>query len=375
MSRRKIGLAALALCAALALALAIPAFGSSSTVYLMAVNDRVLDTTAENMPAVVGGVLYVPYTMLSNDVNDIRLGVSALYSSSRRTVTVSSGQAGVVFDTQNNTAQDFDHNPVPVRAMVRNSMVFLPIDWLCSYFGIISCSRIQTQYGTLIRITNRAAVLSDQRFVDAADSQLADNLRRYLSTADPGVVPGPFSSSPVEPSAVPSQAELYLAFRAGAAAADCAQLVEGHGQRSLFLFAPGELAQEDSLIRRLAGAGHTLGLALMGDSAQDCLEEAAQGRRLLAGIAQYRAIVVSAPNLDEEGRSALEEAGYVLWDADILGADFPSGYALVQGLDPQQINYVEMVCGEGATAFLRSALNAMDDENCQLYQPTAPALA
>ena len=375
MKRWTKGLLAAALCAALVLGLAIPAFGSSTTVYLMAVNDTVVETTAENMPRTVGGTLYVPYIMLSNQANGFSLGVSALYSTTRRTVVVSNGQAGVVFDTQNNTAQDLDGEQLPVRAMVRNSMVFLPIDWLCSYFGSISCSRIQTQYGTLVRITNSAAVLSDQRFVDAADSQLANNLQRYLAAGGGGTTVGPFTSSQPAPSTVPSQAELYLAFQAGATAAECAQLLEGHGQRALFLFTPDDLAQSDSLVRALAGAGHTLGLALTGDDAESCLAEAARGRALVAAFARYHVLVVSAPNLDEAGREALADAGYVIWDADVRGEDFPTGRAMVEALDPRQLNYVELGCGADGAAFLRGALGAMDDENCQIYQPTAPALS
>ena len=128
MRRWKKGLLAAALCVALALGIAIPAFGTSGTVYFMAVNDRVFDATVENMPTVMGGVLYVPYTMLSIRDSGINLGVSSLYSTTRRTVLVSNGQIGIVFDTQNNTAQDLQGNPVPARAMVRTSMVFLPID-------------------------------------------------------------------------------------------------------------------------------------------------------------------------------------------------------------------------------------------------------
>ena len=77
-----------ALCAALMLLAAAPASGSSAEVYLMAVNDRVLTTTAGNMPTVVGGVLYVPYTMLSSRDGSINLGVTAMYSTTRRTVMV-----------------------------------------------------------------------------------------------------------------------------------------------------------------------------------------------------------------------------------------------------------------------------------------------
>ena len=61
----KKGMLALALCAALALGISIPASGAPGAVYLMAVNEKVVTMTAENMPTVMSGVLYVPYTMLS----------------------------------------------------------------------------------------------------------------------------------------------------------------------------------------------------------------------------------------------------------------------------------------------------------------------
>ena len=51
------------------------------------------------------------------------------------------------------------------------------------------------------------------------------------------------------------------------------------------------------------------------------------------------------------------------------------GAALARALDPQQVNYVEVSCGRGGSAFLRAALNAMEEENCQIYQATAPALS
>ena len=375
MKQRKKGLLAAALCLMLGLGLAIPAFGASSTVYLMAVNDTVVDMTAENMPRTVGGVLYVPYTMLSNQANGFNLGVSALYSSTRHTLLISNGQRGIIFDTQNNTAEDLDGNPVSARAMVRNSMVFMPIDYLCSYFGTISCSRIQTPYGILIRVTNSAAVLNDRVFVDAADNQLAENLRRYLAAGGETVVPEPSSSPQAEPSAAPIQAELYLAFRAGTSAAECAQLIEAFGQRALFLFSLEDLTQGDDLVRQLAGAGHTLGLALTGEDAESCLAQAARGRELMAAFARYHTIVVSAPGLSGEGRTALAEAGYVLWDADVRGEDFATGGAMVEALNPRQVNFVELGCGAGSAAFLRAALTAMSEQNCQIYQATAPALS
>lgn len=377
MKKWKKGLLGAALCAALLLGLLVPAFGSAANVNLMAVNDTVLvELTTENMPRTVGGVLYVPYTMLSYQATGINLGVTAMHSTTRRTVLVTNGrQQGVIFDTQSNTAEDMDGNPLSIRAMVRNSMVFLPIDWLCEYFGTVSCSRIQTNYGTLIRLTNSAATLNDQDFVVAADSLLESALRRYLDSGGRGEDLDPTPSGGVVSSEPPSGAELTLACRWGSEAEACVQLIEGRGQRALFLFAPEEIAGQDELVRRLAGAGHTIGLALDGDDPEDCLAQGAEGRRLLAAAARYNALVVSAPGLDEAGRQALDEAGYVVWAATARGEDFSTGSALVRGLDAQQANFVEIACGENGASFLRSALNAMEEENCQVYQATAPALS
>ncbi len=371
----KITLTALALCALLlAGVLVLRASAASGTVHLMAVNDKVLvDLTAENMPTVIGGALYVPYTMLSNRVHGYNLGVNAMYSSSRHTVMVSDGVRGVVFDPQTSTAQDLGGEAMPVRAMVRNSMVFLPIDWLCEYFGTISCSRIRTQYGIVVRVTNGAAVLDDANFVSAADSLLSDSLQRYLSTVDP-LSPAVPSAAQPDPSAAPDWAELYLAFRWGEQAGETARLLEERGERALFLFTCGQLREQDGLVRELVGAGHTVGLALTGDDAADCRAQAEEGGLLLAAIARYPLLVVSADGLDGEGRETLAQEGYVVWAAGSRGEGYSSGAALVRDLDPQEVNLVELSCGPGGAAFARGMLRAMDESGCRAYQFTAASL-
>ena len=45
------------------------------------------------------------------------------------------------------------------------------------------------------------------------------------------------------------------------------------------------------------------------------------------------------------------------------------------GLSLRRVNYVELECGPGSAALLREALRAMAEENCQIYQATAPALS
>ena len=381
------GLLAAALCAALALGIAIPAFGSSGTVYLMAVNERVLDVTPENIPTIMNGMLYVPYTMLSIRDTGINLGVSTQYSTTRRTVLVSDGQSGIVFDVQANTAKDLQGHTVTARAMVRNSMTFLPIDYLCIYFGTISCSRVPSKYGTVIRVTNKSAVLRDSDFVAEADNLLADSLRGYYAsitppeTAAPTAAPTPTPRPPVPtvpptaPPAPPIEAEVLLALRWGERGEELARLLEDRGERALFLFTAGELREQDDAARRLIAAGHTVGLALTGEDGSTCAAQLEEGRRLLAEIARYHALVVSAGALDSGGREALRGQGCAVWTPDLLGEDYRTGELLVKALAPRAVSGVELECGAGSTAFLRALLEAMDGESCTLRQPTAPLLS
>lgn len=374
-------LLAAALCALTLLGFAVPASGAGGTVYLMAVNEKVLDTTVENMPAVMGGVLYVPYTMLSIRDSGINLGVSALYSTTRRTLLVSNGQMGVVFDTQTNTAQDLQGNPVAARAMVRNSMIFVPIDWLCSYFGTISCSRVRTSYGTLIRVTNGAVVLRDPDFVDAASGQLEEKQRNYLASiaslpGTPAPTAGPPGPGPSgEPSTPPLQAEVLLALDWGEQGAEMTAQLEARGERALLLFPWDGLKDKDDAIRRAAAAGHTIGLLLTGETVEDCRIQGQEGRRLLAEIARCPALVASAPALDGEGREALAREGWALWTPELSGERFRTAAALIGALDPRQPYRVELDCGPDGGAFLRSLLAALDREDCQVRQATASVLS
>ena len=150
---------------------------------------------------------------------------------------------------------------------------------------------------------------------------------------------------------------------------------EGRGLRALFLFTPEQLREQDDLVRRLVGAGHTIGLSLEGEDVEACLDQAQEGRGLLAAIARCPALVAGAPNLDREGRDALAQDGFAVWRPTLKGTDYSTGAALARKLDPQQVNYVEIGCGSGGARFLRAALDAMEEENCQIYQATAPALA
>lgn len=374
MKRLARGILSAVLCAALLLGLVLSA-SASSTVYLMAVNDKLVEMTPDNMPFLSGGVLYVPYTMLSSRANGgINLGVNTQYSVTRGTVLVSSSREGVTFDTRNNTAYDFQGNTVNAQAVTRNSMVYIPLDWVCGYFQEISYTTIRTNYGILIRVTNSSAILSNADLVDYADSMLQANLRSYQEELARRNSASSSAPEPSQSSGVGTGPEVCLAFRWGERAAETAERLEAAGQQALFLFTAEELAEQDGLVRRLAAAGHVIGLALTGDSVEACLSQAKEGSLLLAHAARCAVQIVSADGLDGEGREALKSAGYVLWTANVPGDEAASASELLQKIVPDRVNYVELTCGETGYAILSSALWRLTGSEFRPTRAVAPVL-
>lgn len=364
--------AAAVLCLALLLG-AVARASSTGGIYFMAVNETMIETTPANMPMVSGGTLYVPYTMLSIRETGVRLGVNAQYSTTRRTVLVSNNQQAVTFDVQANTAYDLDGNDVGARATVRNSMVFLPIAWVCEYFGSISYSTSRTPYGTLVRVTNSAAILNDAALVDAADSMLRDNLARYEQAI------GQQQQPSVNPSASPSPQpedgpEVCLALLWEERAQDVARQLEALGHRGLFLFTPRQLQEQGEAVRRLAAAGHGIGLDLTGASVEQCVQQAREGSALLSDLAHCPVYIVRADSLSTEGREQLAQKGWAVWSATLRAQDVSGASQLLSQLSYGQRNYVECVCSGQQLSLLSAALPSLASDSYRLYQAVAPLL-
>lgn len=363
--------AALLLCV-----LIFPASGSSS-IYLMAVNDKVVKLPIDNMPLVSGSQLYIPYTTLSSDVTGINLGVRAKYNSSRGTLTVTNGQQTVTFDIRKNTANDAWGTEVDARALIRNSMAYLPIGWLCSYFDSLKYSLSSTPYGTLVRLTNDAVVLDDAEFIDAATDNLRqvwEDYQKNLTPSSPATSPStPPSPSPSTSTVPEPEPVVYLAFRWSDRAAEVADVLERYGQQALFFFAPNELVNHDDLVRRLVGQGHQVGLTLTGSDSSSCLAQLTAGRQLLADIARCSALIFSADELDDEGKSALREAGCALWEPTVQ-ADGLTQSALLRALSSSAPNYVELTCDESGLSLITSALRTLSGSGYRLRQALAPVL-
>lgn len=338
MKRGKQALAAL--CAALVCAcLLLPPSRAAGDVFFTAVNDTVLPLTSDTMPVWSGGVLYVPYTVFDTGYTGIDLEINCSQDRAGGTVTLFNLRKMLVFDLNRGTAHnELTGESVDAKAITRNGRAYVPVSAVCSFFGLTSSYR-SIEQGYLVRIKSNAVVLGDDRFVDAASNTINRRLREYnqslaggsVSPAEPDPQP-PVSNPPPETSAV-----VYLGFRCGDASGleGILDALERSDAVGVFFFTPGQLAQQDSLVRRALGSGHSVGLLAEGTTAREVRSSLAEGSRLLEQVAWARTTLVMAPKALWEG---LEAEGWVCWEETVSAV-------------PQT--------GAGATAHSASVLRAL----------------
>ena len=309
-------LTALVLCILVLAAAVPPARGAS--VYFVAVNNTLLPLESATMPTEVGGVLYVPYTVLSTGYTGVSLDVYATYNSAQKRVLVYSSQKQLIFDLLADATYDGDGREYGKKAIMRNSMVYLPIDQVCKIFTELKLTVNDTAYGDLIRIKNDKVTLNDAAFIDAAAGMMKNALARYEAANPNSSGPGSRPSTP--PAPMGSGAGVYLAFVPEDDRVDeVLAALEGQDCQGLFFFTPEQLENWAGLVRRLLGEGHFIGLRTDAEDAERAAEELERGRKALAEAAFCRTSVVLAEHLEEENTAALEELGYLCWETTVDG--------------------------------------------------------
>ena len=378
-------LTAVILCA-LVLVSAMPS-AKGAAVYFSAVNDSLQPLESGTMPTIQGGMLYVPYTMLSATVTGVNLGVYSTYSSVKRSVLVYSNRKQLTFDLQNDTTYDGDGRVYSERAIVRNSIVYIPIARVCDVFSSeIYYSLSSTGDGNyLVRIKgkvggNPPALESDESFISAAYNMMQSYLVRYRQdNPDPEPEASP---TPTAPSISGSGAGVYLGIIVPETDDDTGLMLDalsGQSCQGLFFFTAEQLAQRDELVRQLLATGHFIGLRLESTETDDITEELALAGENLSAAAHCRLTTVLADGLDEDGVNELRQAGYVCWlttedGRTLTGSSGTRASTLIRNLTRGELarNYLLLDASAGET--LSSVLDALSRADFQFRAPVAPAL-
>lgn len=363
------------------------AASSKVTVYFMAVNERVLELRADTMPFVSNGGIYVPYTMFDPNTTEVSLGVFTTYGNN--TVMVYSRSAGaMMFSLADDTVITSTGKNFNRTAIRRNSMVFLPVDVVCSFFGLGWDLLEDPEIGRIriVRVKSSAVQLSDDEFVPAARYVLAPRYAAYMKSLAPDEDPAPTQSPaptpppaptptpPAPPQPTPTRApepeggDVYLAFRCDADGdtEEAAAVLARRGAFGLFLFRPDQLTAREEEIRLLAAVGHKIGLLLTGGEAE---AQAEQGSRLLAHI--LRAGTDMALLEQQEGAEQPEPApeGWFLWNTTVDAT--PSGRSpgrqlqeTVAAASVPEGCFLLLDDGEQTAAQLEQLLSALESRGC-----------
>lgn len=297
---------------------------AAGNIYLTAVNENLLELTSDTMPTWSGGVLYVPYTVFDGSYTGISLGISSSYSRDGGTVTLYTLQQMMVFDLNRGTCYNpLTEETLSGRAILRNGRPYVPVDVVCSFFGL-TYSVIDIEKGYIVRIKSDAVVLSDARYVDAAQNSIRSRLRDYnqanQSQPTPGVLPPTYNpdetdsnitvpDDPVDEDLTPT----YLAFRCEDAQglSEILDALDSRSQRAVFLFDAQGLEREDDLIFRILGSGHSIGLLAQGRSVSATNRLLEQANETLAQVAYTRTTIALVPEGQEQ---ELEEEGWICWN-------------------------------------------------------------
>lgn len=256
------------------------AAGPYEGVYLLGVNDTVMLNfiSSGSMPVRRSGAIYVPYTLLDN----ADLGLSYAINRTGGTFTVFNRKQTLIFQLNGSGAADKDDNTYSERVISRNGVVFFPLRFVTTYFGLTySYYNLVLPEGTvpIARVCTAQASLSDTQFGTSAAALVAAPLRQYVDSQtapSPSPTPSPGAPEPTPPPSAPPDAQttpvnvsLAVACTDGAGFQTLLDAFASVRYSALFLFSPADLLERDDDVRAAAAAGHQIGLLLGPDAPEE----------------------------------------------------------------------------------------------------------
>ncbi len=353
--------------------LAAPAY---EEVYLLGVNDTVLLGFINDslMPVRRSGTIYAPYTILDNS----DLGLSYALNRTAGTFTIFNRTDTLIFYLNSSGAVDTDDNSYTDRIIARNGVVFLPLRFVASFFGLsYSFYNLVLPEGSvpIARVCTDKASLSDKEFGTQAATLVASPLRQYIAaqaspspsvtgTPSPGVTAPPAPSP--SPSAQPRPVNLSFAVycTGGGGFQTLLDAFASARCSALFLFDPADLAQRDADVRAAAAAGHQIGLLLPQEEPEAAF---ARGNELLRHILRSETSQVAFPD------GGAKEGNWWVWSGNVFprgGGPTAQADSLAQGVEAQTRARVTLNDSRTTAQALRRNLPAWSQRPYTITTPT-----
>ena len=311
----------------LCLSLLLPLFSASNPSYaadsylITIAEDQVLDSVGDNEMAVyIDGIIYAPYTTLQK-MNS----VYANYNEAEQLVTVYRVGAIMYFELDTGLTYDLQQRSIRVSAKMRDGVPYLPVSivtaWMGMYFSYISAESSGVGY-PVIRLASDKPALADNVILSRNASRLRSVARARNKAsgievpADPVVVPPRTTALLFTglPEVLPADENGNLPTQP---LSSLLSVLEGNTMPAAFFLKQEELLPGAETLRELVSRGFSVGILL--SSAEDPVAEAQACSQLYAQLLHQRVRLVCSAGLDltEEQKTALADAGFVLWSPSL----------------------------------------------------------
>ena len=311
----------------LCLSLLLPLFSASNPSYaadsylITIAEDQVLDSVGDNEMAVyIDGIIYAPYTTLQK-MNS----VYANYNEAEQLVTVYRVGAIMYFELDTGLTYDLQQRSIRVSAKMRDGVPYLPVSivtaWMGMYFSYISAESSGVGY-PVIRLASDKPALADNVILSRNASRLRSVARARNKAsgievpADPVVVPPRTTALLFTglPEVLPADENGNLPTQP---LSSLLSVLEGNTMPAAFFLKQEELLPGAETLRELVSRGFSVGILL--SATEDPVGEAQACSQLYAQLLHQRVRLVCSAGLEltEEQKTALAEAGFVLWSPSL----------------------------------------------------------
>ena len=352
------------------------AAGTYDDVYLVAVNDTVLLglISESQMPVRRGNMIYAPYTVLDNQA----LGLSYALNRGGGTFTIFNREKTLIFRLSGAGSVDKKGVEYSQGIISRNGVVYIPLRFVCSFFGLTySFYNLTLPDGTvpIARLCTSNVALSDAQFGVQAAQLVAGPLAQYMAaqaTPTPTPTPAPPLTSPLpsapsvptpspSPSPEPQGADVSFAIECTDPDGffDVLNTLNQYQVKALFLFPVETLAAQDTQVRSAAAVGHQIGLLLTDEDPEAQLR---RGNELLRHILRCEATQVSLQGAAAAAEVTDPDDGpspWWVWPENVrLGTGNAASQVrnLIQDVTDQGVAYVTLTSSSRSAQVLQQVL-------------------
>lgn len=270
----------LALCLCLLVSTAPMSASASSGVNFIAINDT-LPPELVNSHITYGGVVYVPYWIFTN----AGFGIYYSFLADNNTAHLYSDTSQLFFEISSGLTYDGSGNYYSLPGIMWGGTVYVPLSYICSFFGSFSYSFISGTYGTVLRLTDDRVVLSDTEFARAASSLMKQYYDSYTDNST-GIndIPGRNDNDDDH-----EGTDVLLSFL-GLPGDELLGVLKRYDVEACFFVTAGLVRSDPDRVRRVVGEGHSLGVLCTADALAEYQETAA----LIFEASRVRTILVTA---------------------------------------------------------------------------------